>query len=222
MSKTTQKPAQENPEVEALRKKTQKKIVTYLAVVLVLGACIGGFFGYRAAQNGKASKAMFTAEEMFANDQLDLVVKGDSTGKSMSMAKVADKYGSTDGGNLAKLYVGLAYAQQGKLEEAKKYLEKFDAQDDEMVSNMAKAALGNVYVSLGDKEKGAKTLEKAGKEANNLVVSPIALIQAGEVYESLGNKEKALEMYTLVKTNYAYAPQSNEIDKYIERVNASK
>lgn len=222
MSKTAQKPAQVNPEAEAQRKKTQKKIITYIAVVLVLGACIGGFFGYRAAQSGKASKAMFTAEEMFADGDFNTVVKGDSTGKSMSMVTVADKYSSTDGGNLAKLYVGLAYAQQGKYEEAKKYLEKFDAQGDEMVSNMAKAALGNVYVSLGDKERGAKTLEQAAKDADNIVVSPISLIQAGEVYESLGKKEKALEMYTLVKTNYAYSPQSGEIDKYIERVNASK
>lgn len=222
MSKTAQKPAQVNPEAEAQRKKTQKKIITYIAVVLVLGACIGGFFGYRAAQSGKAFKAMFTAEEMFADGDFNTVVKGDSTGKSMSMVTVADKYSSTDGGNLAKLYVGLAYAQQGKYEEAKKYLEKFDAQGDEMVSNMAKAALGNVYVSLGDKEKGAKTLEQAAKDADNIVVSPISLIQAGEVYESLGKKEKALEMYTLVKTNYAYSPQSGEIDKYIERVNASK
>ena len=222
MSKTAQKPAQVNPEAEAQRKKTQKKIITYIAVVLVLGACIGGFFGYRAAQSGKASKAMFTAEEMFADGDFNTVIKGDSTGKSMSMVTVADKYSSTDGGNLAKLYVGLAYAQQGKYEEAKKYLEKFDAQGDEMVSNMAKAALGNVYVSLGDKERGAKTLEQAAKDADNIVVSPISLIQAGEVYESLGKKEKALEMYTLVKNNYAYSPQSGEIDKYIERVNASK
>lgn len=222
MSKTAQKPAQVNPEAEAQRKKTQKKIITYIAVVLVLGACIGGFFGYRAAQSGKASKAMFAAEEMFADGDFNTVIKGDSTGKSMSMVTVADKYSSTDGGNLAKLYVGLAYAQQGKYEEAKKYLEKFDAQGDEMVSNMAKAALGNVYVSLGDKERGAKTLEQAAKDADNIVVSPISLIQAGEVYESLGKKEKALEMYTLVKTNYAYSPQSGEIDKYIERVNASK
>lgn len=222
MSKTAQKPAQVNPEAEAQRKKTQKKIITYIAVVLVLGACIGGFFGYRAAQSGKASKAMFTAEEMFADGDFNTVIKGDSTGKSMSMVTVADKYSSTDGGNLAKLYVGLAYAQQGKYEEAKKYLEKFDAQGDEMVSNMAKAALGNVYVSLGDKERGTKTLEQAAKDADNIVVSPISLIQAGEVYESLGKKEKALEMYTLVKTNYAYSPQSGEIDKYIERVNASK
>ncbi|MDE5980645.1 MAG: tetratricopeptide repeat protein [Bacteroidaceae bacterium] len=222
MSKSTQKPVQVSPEEEAKRKKTQKNIITYIAVVLVLGMCIGGFFGYRDAQGGKASKAMFAAEEQFENDRFDVVVKGDSTGKSMSMVAVADKYGSTEAGNLAKLYVGLAYAQQGKLEEAKKYLEKFDAQDDEMVSNMAKAALGNVYVSLGDKEKGAKTLEKAAKDADNVVVSPLALIQAGEVYEALGNKEKALEVYTLVKTKYANSPQSSEIDKYIERVNASK
>lgn len=215
-------PAQDSTEAEAIRKKTQKKIVTYIAVVVVLGACIGGFFGYRAAQNGKAAKAMYTAEEMFVSEDFAGVVKGDSTGKSMSMVKVADKYSSTDGGNLAKLYVGLAYAQQGKYKEAKDYLEKFDAQGDEMVSNMAKAALGNVYVSLGDKEKGAKLLEKAGKDADNLVVSPISLIQAGEVYESLGNKDKALEVYTLVKTDYAYSPQSAEIDKYIERVKASK
>ena len=85
MSKTAQKPAQVNPEAEAQRKKTQKKIITYIAVVLVLGACIGGFFGYRAAQSGKASKAMFTAEEMFADGDFNTVIKGDSTGKSMSM-----------------------------------------------------------------------------------------------------------------------------------------
>lgn len=222
MTKTTQKPAQISPEAEEQRKKSQKKIIIYLVGVLVLGVGIGGFFGYRAAQNNKAAKKVFPAEQTFVMGNYEGVVKGDSTGKSMGMAAVADKYSSTDAGNLAQLYMGLACAQQGKYEEAKKYLEKFDAQDDEVVSNLAKVALGNVYVCLGDKQKGAQTLEEAATKANNIAVSPYALVQAGEVYEALGDKAKALELYTLVKTTYANSPQGGIIDMYIERVKASK
>lgn len=90
------------------------------------------------------------------------------------------------------------------------------------MSNLAKVALGNVYVCLGDKQKGAQTLEEAATKANNIAVSPYALVQAGEVYEALGDKAKALELYTLVKTTYANSPQGGIIDMYIERVKASK
>ncbi len=220
MSKKDLKKPLDAVEVTVNRKKKQKKMMVIGGVVLALCLCIGGFFFYRNSQDSKAEKAMTTAVQLFNSGEFDKALKGD--GKNMGLEAIVKKYGSTEHGNLTKAYAGLAYAQQGKYQEAKKYLEDFDAQDDEMVSTMAQAALGNVYVSLGEKEKGAQTLEEAAKKANNAVVSPIAFVQAGEVYEALGKKDKALEMYQEVKKNFANTPQGVEIDKYIERINASK
>jgi tetratricopeptide (TPR) repeat protein len=87
-----------------------------------------------------------------------------------------------------------------------------------MISPAAIGALGNCYAALGQKEKAATTLEEAASAADNNTLSPTFLIQAGQIYEDLGQKEKALACYEKVKESYKQSVQTNEVDKYIERL----
>ena len=131
--------------------------------------------------------------------------------------KVAADYSSTDAGNLANLYAGLCYAGLGKWNEAAKYLEEFDTQDDQMISPAAEGALGNAYAHLNQLDKAVTHLKNAAKNADNNSLSPTFLIQAGEILESQGKAAEALELYKQVKEKYVYSMQSQTIDKYIER-----
>ena len=131
---------------------------------------------------------------------------------------MADEFGCTKSANLAKLYAGICYAQTGKNEEAVKFLEDFDAQDDALISPAAIGLLGNCYANLGQTEKAIKTLLNAAKRADSNSISPTFLIQAGELYESLGKPEEALKLYEQVKKDYVNSMAYQEIDKYIERV----
>ena len=130
---------------------------------------------------------------------------------------MAADYSSTDAGNLANLYAGLCYAGLGKWNEAAKYLEEFDTQDDQMISPAAEGALGNAYAHLNQLDKAVTHLKNAAKNADNNSLSPTFLIQAGEILESQGKAAEALELYKQVKEKYVYSMQSQTIDKYIER-----
>lgn len=201
---------------ESFLQKNLKKIIVGVCtviVVLVAGILLNN---WSESKNQKAAEALYPCEQLFQQGQYEKALNGDGQ-QVIGLLEVAKQYGSTKTGNVAKLYAGLAYAKLDKYEEAKQYLEDFDAKDDEMVSPAALGALGNVYAQLGDNDKAVKTLTKAAEKADNAVLSPIFLVQAAQILESQGNAAEALKLYEEVKANYRGSQLGQEIDKYIQK-----
>ena len=205
---------------EAFFMKNKKAIIGAIVAVLVV---IAGIFVYRtyvaAPRAEKASTELAKSQELFNNEQFDKAGEG--------FLKVINNYGGTDAANLANLYLGLCYANQNKWQEAVKYLENFSCKDDAMISPSAKAALGNAYANTGNIDKAISALKDAASMADsksindaNYSLSATFLIQAGQLLESQNKNDEALKIYKDVKAKYVNAQQvqSNEIDKYIERL----
>ncbi len=210
---------------EAVFMKHKKAISAAIVVVILI---IAGVLSYETYVSGpreqEASTALAKGQDYFANQQFEIALKGDSTGYK-GFLNIASDYSSTDAGNLANLYAGLCYANLDKWNDAVKYLEKYSAADDEMVSPAATAALGNAYAHVKQLDKAVEYLKKAASMADgeaegnaNNSLSPTFLIQAGEILESQGKKDEALKIYQDIKKKYVNAPVYGEIDKYIERV----
>lgn len=195
-----------------------KKAIVYgvLAVIIIIAGIIVYKQYVSAPREDKASTALAKGQEYFQQDLYEKALNGDGAGYA-GFVKVADDYSSTNAGNLANLYAGLCYAQLGKWNEATKYLEEFDAKDDQMISPAAEGALGNAYAHLKQLDKAVKHLKSAAKNADNNSLSPTFLIQAGEILESQGKADEALELYKEIKEKYVYSMQYQTIDKYIER-----
>ena len=195
-----------------------KKAIIYgvLAVIVVIAGVIVYNQYVAAPREDKASTALAKGQEYFQQDLYEKALNGDGAGYA-GFVKVAADYSSTEAGTLANLYAGLCYAGLGKWNEAAKYLEEFDTQDDQMISPAAEGALGNAYAHLNQLDKAVTHLKNAAKNADNNSLSPTFLIQAGEILESQGKADEALELYKQVKEKYVYSMQSQTIDKYIER-----
>lgn len=224
MAKKQKKVAAENIEAvsktEAFIEKNQKNILYAVLAIIIIAAAIICYVQFiKNPRNQKANEALAQCETLFQKDAYDKALDGDGQG-CIGFLKVADEYGSTKAGNLAKLYAGLCYAQLEKWEDAAKMLESFKLKDDAMISPAALGALGNVYANLKQNDKAIKTLLKAAKTADNNSLSPTYLIQAGELYEAEGKPEEALKLYNEVKTKYvnSMAVQQQDIERYIERV----
>lgn len=204
---------------EAFFLKYQKQILgAVAAVVIIVAGCIVYKNYVAAPAEQKASTSLAKGQEYFASEQFELALNGDSTG-FVGFAKLASEL-SGDAGNLANLYAGLCYAQLDKWQEAVNYIEKFDTQDDQMISPAALGALGNAYAHLNQLDKAVSTLKKAAEKADNNSLSPTFLIQAGEILESQGKKDEALKLYQTIKSKYAYSMAYQTIDAYIERASA--
>ena len=195
-----------------------KKAIIYgvLAVIVVIAGVIVYKQYVSAPREDKASTALAKGQEYFQQDLYEKALNGDGAGYA-GFVKVASDYSSTEAGNLANLYAGLCYAGLGKWNEAAKYLEEFDTEDDQMISPAAEGALGNAYAHLNQLDKAVSHLKNAAKNADNNSLSPTFLIQAGEILESQGKAAEALELYKEIKEKYVYSMQYQTIDKYIER-----
>ena len=199
--------------VERNFKKLAYTIGVILAVIIV-SVLLHQY--YVTPRNAAAADNIAVAEQLFLEGNYEKALNGDGT--NAGFLQIIDEYGSTPSGNLARLYAGLCYVHTDKAEEAVKYLEDFDVCDDLMISNAAIAALGNCYAQLGQNDKAASTLLKAAKRADNNTLSPLFYLQAGQIFESLGKNSDALKCYETIKNNYPQSMQSNDIDKYIERI----
>ena len=188
---------------------------TVAGIIVVVCAVLGYKNFISDPREQKAQEALFMSQQYFSNDMFELALEGDSLGNA-GFLTVADKYGSTAAGRLAKAYAGLSYAQLGKYEEAVKWLDKFSA-DDYFIAPALLGTLGNCYAQLGQLDKAAATLLKAANAADSPSLSPTYLIQAGQLLEKLGKNAEAVEAYKTVKEKYSNSYQAMEIDKYIER-----
>lgn len=223
-----QKNKQEELNVEEALTRSEAFIIknkgAIIGAVIAIILLITGVMLYKnyisEPKEAKANEAIFKAEQYFGEDNFELALNGDSLGH-VGFLKVADEYSGTKAGNLASVYAGICYAKLGKYEEAVKYLKNFSGKD-QMVAPAALGALGNCYAHLNELDKAVSTLKKAADKADNSSLSPVYLMQAGEILMKQGKKEEAVKVYTTIKDKYFDSYQAMNIDKYIERAQASK
>ena len=210
-------------EVEELVSKSELFIETYskkiISGIIALIVVVGAIFAYRQLyslpRQQKASAALFKGEQYFARDSFQLALNGNGADYD-GFEAIIKEYGSTDAGNLAKAYAGICYAKLGENEKALNYLKSFSASDN-MISPAVTIALGDCYVNMDNTKEGIKCFEKAAKDANNVVLAPIALKKAGIAYESLKQYKEAVKVYTTIKEQYFNSMEAADIDKFITR-----
>jgi tetratricopeptide (TPR) repeat protein len=196
--------------------KNQKQIIYgIIGVAVVVGLFLGFHYGYSQPREKKAAVALFKGEYYFAKDSFTLALNGNG-GDFDGFISVADQFGSTASGNLAKAYAGICYFKLGDNEKAIDYLKSFNANDN-MVSPAIIGLIGDCYVNADQVKEGISYFEKAASKAHNKVISPIYLKKAGLAYESLNQYKDAVKAYTKIKEAYFGSTEAADIDKYIVR-----
>lgn len=214
---------------EAFVIKYKKQIITALvAAVIGVGGTLAYIYGYAKPREEKAQELLGVVMQKYVMTQdFEHALKGE--GKTLGLIAIADKYSSTDAGNIAKYEAGICNFNLGKTKEAIKYLEDFSAQDDATVSAQALYALGNCYATDKQFDKAVSTFKKAAEATSVPALCAEYLFQAGLILENQKKKNEALEVYQNIKKQYPTAPMCAQqeqngvlldavIDKYIERL----
>lgn len=214
---------------EAFVIKYKKQIITTLvAAVIGVGGTLAYIYGYAKPREEKAQELLGVVMQKYVMTQdFEHALKGE--GKTLGLIAIADKYSSTDAGNIAKYEAGICNFNLGKTKEAIKYLEDFSAQDDATVSAQALYALGNCYATDKQFDKAVSTFKKAAEATSVPALCAEYLFQAGLILENQKKNNEALEVYQNIKKQYPTAPMCAQqeqngvlldavIDKYIERL----
>lgn len=192
-----------------------RKYIYWGVGIIALVACftLSYLFIYRNPRLKESAEA-YTKVEMAA--------MGNDSIASKEYAKVADKYTSTDGGNLAALSAAEAYYNLGDYNKALEYLKKFSSKDKVLGSN-AEVLMGDCYVNLKKYNEAIDCFTNAIRKADgNPQIVPRVLLKQAVVYDALKKYDKALECYETIKKDYPQFELGNGVDvnAYIEREKA--
>mgnify|MGYP000007393284 FL=1 len=201
---------------EQFLEKYQKPIlIGLLVVVLAVSGVLAFRQFYLIPRAEKAQAEMYQAVMALEEGNYDLAVAGDEN--FLGLEAIADQYGSTEAGNLAKAYLGICYFNKADYATAQKYFDRFKA-TDEVIAPAVLARIGDCLVNMEQYEKSVSYFEKAAKSADNATFSPVYLLKAGLAYEKLGKNAQAKAVYEQIKDNYPTTTSVRGIDRYIERV----
>jgi tetratricopeptide (TPR) repeat protein len=182
-------------------------------IVLIVGGWLSYKFLYQEPRNTEALEQMYQAEFLFQKDSFEMALNNPGGGFA-GFAEISENYGGTRAGNLAKYYAAICCLNLGKTEDAKKYIEDFDA-DGLVMPILKQGILGDIYAELKDFDSAVKHYEKATTIKENDFLTPVYLKKLGVLKEKLQDKEGALKAYKEIKTKYPDATDGNGIDKYI-------
>ena len=113
-------------------------------IVLIIAAFAFYYKIYLPPIESEAQENMFWAEQQFEKDSLNLAINGDG-GVNMGFIDIVETYSGTKSANLAHYYLGIAYRNTGKFEDAIYELKEFSS-DDVILSAIALGAIGDSYM----------------------------------------------------------------------------
>ena len=149
----------------------------------------------------------------FQNGDFEKALNGDDA-ECLGFEEIANSYKMYRPGKLAALYAGICYYQLGDMDNAAKYLARFNAKDVN-IGPAAHQLLGDAYVELEEYGKAVRAFEAAAKSGNDLI-APMNLKKAGLVYLEMGDNNAAKHAFEQIKNDYPTSQEASDIDKYIE------
>jgi len=176
---------------------------------------------YVTPKTEEAQKAIYKGQQYFEIGNDSLALNGDANGY-LGFLKIADEYSSTKTGNLANAYAGLCYTRLGNYDKALEYLKSYSSSGDKLVSDLVQGAIGDCLASQGKGKEAISYFMKAGKSLDNLVHTPMLYKKAAIIHRENGDYDKVIELFTIIKNDYANSPTAAEADKYIEEAQLMK
>ena len=202
---------QEFGKAEGFLKKNQM-LLTYVGggiLAIVLG--VVGYNYWSKSQDEEAQVAMFNAVYAFEADSLKQALSG--TGGNEGLLSVASNYGSTDAGNLANFYAGVALVKQGKYDEAIEHLKSFSS-SDLLVQGRAYALIGDAYMEKKNTEEAISYYKKAADYKPNKFFTPLYLMKLATAYETAKDNKSALDAYNQIIEKYPDSAEVTNAKKY--------
>jgi TolA-binding protein len=191
---------------------------------IIFGALIiavGGYFFYQkvyvANKEKEAQSFLFYSEQYLNADSLKLAINGD--GNHPGLKEIAEDYGVSPSGNLARYYLGMAYMKMKDYNNAIEELRSYDAKDN-VTGALVYGAIGDANMELKNTDEAISFYKKASTEKPNNFTTPIMLMKLATALELKGDYKGAKEAYEQIKKDYPASNESQTLERYIAHAEA--
>ncbi len=207
----------------------QQALWLVVTAALVVALAIFGWNSYARRQTAKASAALDDAMQIFQarirtpQEQAEpgeityLDEKNKFTDANKKFIEVANQYGRTKPGQVARYYAALSEVQLKQYGDAEKNLSQIISGGDESLAGLAKFELAGVYLQ---ENKGAQAVElykQLSDKPSVLVPKPMAMLALADYYRKT-DPAQAAKLYNQIKQDFPDAAQ--EADQGLELLNS--
>jgi len=180
-------------------------------IVLIVLALLG-YSWMQSNNNEKALSQMAVAVQKYEAGEFQASLDGDAS--FLGMIEIADSYGSTNSGNLAKFYAADALFRVGDMERALEYFESFSKGSDYLGAS-AYAGEAAIHELNGDQKKAGDLFVRAATVFESEITSPMYFENAARAYAAAGDKGKARSAYESIRDDYPNSQAARNVDFYL-------
>lgn len=195
----------------------QNLLIGVGAIAIIILAVVW-FVNKKADDNLLAAAKISQIIPSFEQGQFQTAIDGEPGTQLDGLQNIVDNYGSTEQGELAKIYLANSYYSLGKYDEALQYYSDYSG-NSAIHQSTALAGMAACYEISGEFEKAANYYKKAANSYKLKSQSSGFLLNAGINYIKSGQKEDAKEVLEIVKNDYKTTPAANEVEKYLSQLN---
>jgi predicted negative regulator of RcsB-dependent stress response len=192
-----------------------------VAVLLLFGAYVGWYM-YRESRENKAATALARVNEEIAEssaEELDEdTIFRDAIDK---YNEVADRYGDTKAGRLAKYEIANLHFKLGELGDARENFEDAGRGGGDL-KILAEVGVADTYAAEGESEKAAEYYEKARTESAGAFPYVYVTLKLARVREDGGDLESAKTLYREITDYYAGSPFEEDATEGLVRIEAKE
>ncbi len=185
-----------------------------IGVLVLIFAGIGYGF-YAQTQSRKASEMLGAVVRVYEQGQYRQALDGEAD--RPGLREIADKYGRTADGNLARFYAADALYRLGDTEEALTYFRRYKKGED-YIGASAYAGEAAILEDQGEHERAGSLFERAATAFENGLTSPEYLLSAARNYEAAGAYDKARSAYRRIQEEYDDTPAAQTMEVLIARL----
>jgi len=196
------------------------KILSYVAIGLIGVAVIGFLWSKnRADSNEKATTMLAKVAPYYDGSRYDAAINGVPQEGIQGLQAIVDEHGSTQAGEIAKLYLANSYFAMKNYDKALEYYDDISARD-KMITASAYAGMAACYEVKSDFSQAASYFEKAASKNMTLVQAPENLQRSAVNYAAAGKKEKAVEILQTLKKEFPFSSYARDVDRFIAEYNS--
>ncbi|MFA8342402.1 MAG: tol-pal system YbgF family protein [Rhodothermaceae bacterium] len=198
-------------------KKNQSKIIATFSAVVVIIVALVGYTNYMVSQNKEANGKLSKVLRFYNGADYNTAIEG-RNGEFEGLTKIVSDYGSTEAGQIAKIYLANSLLRTGKIDEA------FDMYDDfsgnkKLFIAAAKAGKAACKEVKKEYDLAGNLYKSAFEVTENNPLNSEYLLKAGKAYLKAGKKEQAKAMFLKIKDEFAGTASFSEADRYLNGIN---
>lgn len=183
-----------------------------ILVVIVAGTII--YQNKITSNNLAATAALSKIIPKYEQKNFQTAIKGQPGTDLIGLKSIVDNYGSSEQGEVAKLYLGNSYYYTGKYDKALKVYNDISGSQPSL-SAAAIAGQGACLEAKNNFAQAAKEYEKAAHVYKFDALNSSYLFHAGIDYIKARNYNTAKTVLNLVKKKYKTSEEAREVDKYL-------